>query len=103
MASKKEEKREISKFLKEVKKKFPETSKEVIELFRDDSEVAKGIENLKDQEIPIFILYQLYWYANKKWISATNAVSASAMNKVEAVMIWRSLRDVLNTEIERRF
>lgn len=100
--AKKNESREIANALKEVKKVFKDTSKEVSKLLRDDPEVAKGIESLKNQEIPILILYQLYWYSNKNWIISCSTSTETSLSKVECVRLWRELRDACDNEITRR-
>ena len=97
--TKKNEQKEIASALKKVKGMFKRTDKEIVKLLRDDPKVSKGVENLKDHEIPISILYQLYWYSNRNWIIATTETSK---NKVAIVRIWRDFRDLCDEEITRR-
>lgn len=93
------EKREIGTQLENVKRLMRISDEKLAIYLQDEPEVAKGLANLEDQEIPISILYQIYWFANKKWLESCEK---NTSNKIERVRYTRALRDACDNEIARR-
>ena len=81
-------------------KKLMRVSDEKLAIYlQDEPEVAKGIETLEDCEIPLSVLYQIYWFANKQWLESCEKSNG---NKIERVRYTRELREACDVEIARR-
>ena len=91
--------KEIATQLKNVRTLMDISNEDFAIYLQDEPEVAKGLESLYDHEIPINMLYKLYWFANKKWLESCEK---NANNKIEEVRYTRVLRDACDTEIARR-
>ena len=65
-----------------------------------ETKVVKKVLKLNNEEIPLNLLYQLYWFANRNWLA--NVELAASEEKVAKVKCTRRLRDACDKEIVKR-